>query len=217
MGRDRVRLVPIVGSRHQTYHVMTLSIGIDRFDYVAGSWLFWSEHHNGQFSDGYARLSRYQFNPGACFTGWQSLTEDAKEIYRAWCKKESEDCTYDSVRYRLEQAGWESDDPNGCLEHFLEIYGDDHIENTGLVNYEQSDFVNLDMCYTSHLIRFYNDNEADVLALVDEYCDAIGATSRLHALEGQTIEDPDDFAAALVNCAMTYLGQQLLAALENSD
>ena len=73
------------------------------------------------------------------------------------------------------------------------------------------------MPYTRDLIRFYDNNEADVLALVDEYCDAIGAISRLHALEGVTIEDPDDFAAALVNCGMTYLGQQLLAALENSD
>ena len=203
---------------NQAHHAtMTLSIGIDRFDYVSGSWLFWSEHHTGQFSEGYSRLSRYQFNPGACFTGWQSLTEDAKEVYRAWCKKESEDCTYDSVRYRLEQAGYDVENPDGCLDYFLDDYGDDHIENTGLVNYDRSDFINIDMCYTKDLIRFYNDNESDVLALVDEYCEAIGATSRLHALEGVTIEDPDDFAVALVNCAMTYLGGELLRALEDSE
>ena len=51
---------------------MSLAFEIDRFDYVSGSWLFWSENHTGQGSEGYARLSRYQFNPGACFTGWPS-------------------------------------------------------------------------------------------------------------------------------------------------
>ena len=202
-----------MASRHQTYPVMTLSIGIDRFDYVAGSWLFWSENHSGQASEGYARLSRYQFNPGACFSGWQSLTEEARNIYRAWCKRESVDCEYDTVRYILGEHGWDVENPDGCLEYFLDSYGDDNINETGLINYQQSDFVNLDMCYTHDLIRFYKDCSAAVLDLVDEYCEAIGATSRLHALEGQTIEDPDDLATALVNCGMTYLGGQLLSAL----
>jgi len=192
---------------------MTLSIGVDRFDYVAGSWLFWSENHTGQFSEGYERLSRYQFNPGACFTGWPSLSEAAREVYRAWCKRESVACEYDTVRYLLGEHGWDVENPDGCLDYFLYNYGDDNINETGLINYQQSDFVNLDMCYTRDLLDFFRDYSAEVLDLVDEYCEAIGATSRLHALEGQTIEDPDGFAAALVNAGMTYLGGQLLSAL----
>jgi len=192
---------------------MTLSIGIDRFDYVAGSWLFWSENHTGQSSEGYARLSRYQFNPGACFTGWKSLTEDAREIYRAWCTRENVQCEYDTVRYLLGQHGWDVEDPDNCLEYFLDRYGDDNINETGLINYQNSDFVNLDMCYTRDLVRFYEDYYDAILALVDEYCEAIGATSRLQALEGHSIEDPDDFATALVNTGMTYLAGQLLSAL----
>jgi hypothetical protein len=192
---------------------MTLAIPVDRFDYVAGSWLFWSENHSGQGSEGYARLSRYQFNPGACFTGWQSLSETARDVYRAWCERESVDCEYDTIKYVLGQHGWDVENPNGCLEYFLESYGDDNINESGLCNYDRSDFVNCDMPYTRDLINFYNDNSSDILDLVDEYCEAIGVTSRLEALEGQTIEDPDDLAAALVNCGMTYLAGQLASAV----
>ena len=191
----------------------TLTLDCDRFDYVAGSWLFWSEHHAGQFSDGYARLSRYQFNPGACFTGWESLSEAAQSVYRAWCERESVECEYDSLRYVLEQADWDLDD--ACTEYFLEHYKQADPSESGLCNYDRSDFVNCDMPYTRDLLRFYQQNEESVLHWVDQFCDACGYNSRLQALEGQTIEDPDDMATALVNCGMTYLGGELLRLCED--
>jgi hypothetical protein len=63
-------------------------------------------------------------------------------------------------------------------------------------------------------LNFYNQNEDSILYWADQYCDAIGANSRGHALEGQTIETPDDFASALVNLAMTYLASSILSTLQ---
>jgi hypothetical protein len=194
---------------------MSLSIPIDRFDYCEGTYQFWSEYHSGQSSKGYSILSRIlsKFSPSPCHKGWESMGEDARDVYRAWCKKEGQPCAYDQLRYLLEDKDYDSEDP--CVDYFLGHYGDETLEDTGLVNYNHSDFVNCDMPYTRDLINFYNQNEDSVLYWCDQYCEAIGATSRLEALEGQTIEDPDDFAAALVNCGMTYLGQSILSSLEN--
>jgi hypothetical protein len=190
----------------------TATLDCDRFDYVAGAWLFWSEHHSGQFSDGYARLSRYQFNPGASGGGWNSLSESAREVYRAWCERESVDCDYDSLRYVAEEAGYDLDD--GCVAWLVDHYKQADPSESGLCNYDRSDFVNCDMPYTRDLLRFYSNNEESVLHWVDQYCDACGFTSRLQAVEGATIEDPDDFATALVNCGMTYLAGELLRLCE---
>lgn len=195
---------------------MSLAISVDRFDYCEGTYQFWTEHHSGQSSPGYAILSRIlsRFDPGPCHKGWESMGEDARAVYRAWCKKEGEACAYDHLRHVIASSDvFDLEDP--CVEHLLETYGDYSLEDGGLKNYETSDFINLDMAYTRDLLRFYQANETSVLDWFDQYCDAIGASSRLHALEGQTIEDPDDFAVALVNCAMTYLAQSILSTLEN--
>lgn len=195
----------------------TLTLDCDRFDYVAGSWLFWTEHHSGMMSRGYQRLSFYdgtlRFNPGAAGGSWESLSESAREVYRAWAERESVDCEYDTLAYVAKEAGYDTDD--GCVAWLVERYKEADPSESGLCNYNHSDFVNCDLCYTRDLLRFYQDNEESVLHWVDEYCDACGLTSRLHAVEGATVEDPDDFATALVNCGMTYLAGQLLAACED--
>lgn len=200
---------------------MSLALQCDRFDYIEGAHLFWSEHHGGQFSDGYQRLSRYistfKYSPGPCHS-WASLSEMSRIVYRAWCNREGVRCDYDSVRYALEDAGYDVDNPSGPLDYFLDKYGCDNIANdvkdSGLCNYGHMDFVNNDMCYTRDLLAFYDENEEEILDLVDDYCDACGYTSKLHAFEGQDIETPDDFKMALVNCGMTYLGLTLLNVLE---
>ena len=106
-------------------------------------------------------------------------------------------------------AQW-TDNDNSAMAWLLERYEDDP---ESLWNYERSDFVNLDMAYTSDLLRFYNQHEKEVKVLFDCWCDAIGATSTLEALEGQTIEDPEDMMAAIVNVAMTYAAQELIREL----
>jgi len=181
---------------------------IDRLSYCEGTHLFWAEHHTGQDSRGYQILSRIstKYQPGPFYAGWESLDETARDVFRAWCAKESVPCQYDTIRYLLSDKV-DLDDP--CVDYLLDVYGSDTVENTGLINYEQSDFVNLDMCYTRDLIEFYNQNEADLLAWVDQACEAFGYTSRLQLLEGETIESPDDMATALVNAGMTYLAREL--------
>lgn len=186
---------------------------IDRFSYCSGTYLFWSENHCGQFSRGYEILSRIiqNFKPSIVNLAWDSLDDTAKEVFRAWCKKESVECEYDTIRYALSD-NFDSDDV--CVAYFLDKYGDEVVEDNSLCNYDRSDFVNLDMCYTQDLIEFYNRHKAEVLAWVDLACDCYGYNSRLHLLEGETIETPDDMAAALVNAGMTYLGRELLNSLE---
>ena len=191
-----------------------ISATFDRFDIVSAHHLFWSEYHSGMGSEGYAKLSkisRMRFDPGALFTGWKSLSDNAKDIYRNLCKRESEQCEYDSLKYLLEENDWDVDDD--CVQWFLDNYNDNRQD---LCNYETSDFVNLDMCYTKNLINFYNLNEQSVLSWCDQLCDAYGYNSRLQLLEGQTVEDPDDFATGLVNSAMTYLGCELYQLVENA-
>jgi hypothetical protein len=190
----------------------TLTLDCDRFDYIAGSWLFWSEHHSGQWSEGYSRLSRYQFEPGAAWRGWQSLSEASREVYRAWCEKQSVDCDYDSLAYVLKEAGWDTED--SCTEYLLDRYSHSDPNESGLCDYDRSDFVNLAMCYTRDLLRFYEQNSESVLHWCDQACEAYGYTSRLELLEGQTVEDPDGMATGLVNVGMTYLAGEMLRAAE---
>ena len=97
---------------------------------------------------------------------------------------------------------------DACVEWFVERYEDNFDD---LCNYETSDFVNLDMCYTYDLLKFYERNRDDVLYWVDDFCDCVGYTSRLQAVEGDFIEDPEDFSTALVNCAMSHLARTLFS------
>ena len=186
---------------------------VDRLSYCSGTYLFWSENHSGQDSRGYGILSKIseRYQPSPISKGWESLDDTAKDVYRAWCRKESTECEYDTVRYALSD-NFDSDD--ACVAYFLDHYGSETVEDSSLCNYNQSDFVNIDMCYTRDLIEFYNRNETEVLTWVDLACDGYGYNSRLHLLEGETIETPDDMAAALVNAGMTYLGRELLNSLE---
>lgn len=188
---------------------MSLALSVDRYDYVEGSYAFWAEHHQGQFSDGYARLSRLSqwFTPGPLWKGWESLSEEAQDVYRAWCRREGVACVPDLVQSAITEH---YDDEDPCVEYFISRYGDEEKDETALVNYDRSDFVNIDMPYTADLLRFYNNNEDSILYWADQACDAYGCNSRLQLVEGGTVETPDDFATALVNAAMTYLGRELL-------
>ena len=187
---------------------------LDRFDYCEGTYLFWSEHHTGQGSDGYARMSRiigtFKFSPGALF-GWDHFGDGAKDVYRMWCERECVDYDYDKLTYLLESADFDLED--ACVEYFVGRYNDDP---EALENYGRSDFVNCDMCYTRDLLRFYDQNESEIKGHFNEMCEAYGYTSTLDALQGDTIDDPDDMKAAMVNHAMTYLARQMLDAV-NSD
>jgi hypothetical protein len=111
-----------------------------------------------------------------------------------------------SLRGLLSAAGWRSEQ-NNCIDDIIERF-DDCPE--GLRDFDHSDWVNQCECYTYQLIQRWEQQREAVRALFDDYCEAIGATSTLEALEGQTIEDPEDMAAAMVNAAMTW-GARCLA------
>ena len=185
---------------------------IDRLSYCSGTYAFWADNHSGQSSRGYEILSKVskRYDPGPSYNGWDSLDEEAREVYRAWCRKESVECEYDTVKYALSDT-FDSEDP--CFDYFIDRYGSDTLKDTCLVNYYQSDFVNIDMMYTRDLIEFYDRNETELTAWVDKACEAYGYSSALQLLEGQTIETPGDMAAALVNSAMSYLAYELLSVL----
>lgn len=189
-----------------------ISATFDRFDIKEAHYLFWSEHHTGMFSEGYLKLckalSNYKPSP---LISWESMSDNAKDIYRNLCNRESVDCEYDSLKYLIED---EYDLDDECVSWFVDNYNDN---KQNLCNYQTSDFVNLDMCYTKDLIDFYNSNSDSILHWVDEACNAYGYNSRLQLLEGQTVEDPDDFATGLVNAAMTYLGNELYQLVESAE
>lgn len=104
------------------------------------------------------------------------------------------------------QTGWEAPN-NKAVADLISRYDD---EPDGLRNYETSDWVNLNECYTNDLLNRWGNQRDDIWALFEAYVEAIGATSTLEALEGETIEDPEDMAAAIVNRAMTWAALELL-------
>ena len=97
---------------------------------------------------------------------------------------------------------------NDCIDDIIERF-DDCPE--GLQDFDRSDWVNLCECYTHQLLNRWNKQEESVMALFNDYCDAIGATSTIHALEGEAdgFGDGDDMNAAIVNHAMTWAAHQL--------
>jgi hypothetical protein len=87
----------------------------------------------------------------------------------------------------------------------------------GLRDFYTSDWVNLCECYTYQLLRRWDQQQDAIRALFDDYCEAIGATSTLEALEGETIEDGDDLNAAIVNRAMSWAALELCRELWPDD
>ena len=80
-----------------------------------------------------------------------------------------------------------------------------------LREFYRSDWVNLAECYTRDLLRRWDQQSDDIRALFGDYCETIGATSALQALEGECdrFEDGDAMNAAIVNHAMTWAALEL--------
>ena len=114
-----------------------------------------------------------------------------------------------TLRDLLATAGsrWAASDwtapKNAAIDDIIERFDDCP---DALRDFYRSDWVNLAECYTRDLLRRWDQQGDDIRALFDDYCEAIGATSTLHALEGESdaFEDGDDMNAAIVNRAMTW-------------
>ena len=97
---------------------------------------------------------------------------------------------------------------NSCIADIIERYDD---SPEALLDFDRSDWVNMAECYTYQSLERWNQQEEDVMALFNEYCEAIGATSTIHALEGicDGFYDGDDMNCAIVNLAMTWGATEL--------
>ena len=100
---------------------------------------------------------------------------------------------------------------NESVSDLIERFDDDP---EALQNFETSDWVNLAECYTHDLLKRWENQRDSIWALFEAYCDVIGAKSTLEALEGETIEDPEDMAAAIVNRAMSWAALELLREID---
>lgn len=109
---------------------------------------------------------------------------------------------------RWVETGWDAP-KNRCIDDIIERFDD---EPTSLLDFQHSDWVNMCECYTYQALERWNKQERDITALWDDYCEAIGATSTIHALEGECdgFADGDDMNAAIVNHAMTWGANELL-------
>ena len=86
----------------------------------------------------------------------------------------------------------------------------------GLADFHQSDWLNLCECYNYQLLERWETQRDDIVEMFEEFKQAFGYSSTLEALENCIVEDPEDMATAMVNCAMTYAAQTLHEALEDS-
>ena len=101
---------------------------------------------------------------------------------------------------------------NDCIDDIIERF-DDCPE--ALIDFDRSDWVNQCEPYTYDLLKRWNHHEDDIKALWDAYCEAIGASSTMQALEGvcDGFEDGDDLNVAIVNLAMTWGALELLRSI----
>jgi hypothetical protein len=105
------------------------------------------------------------------------------------------------------ETGWDAPS-NSCIADIIERY-DDCPE--ALLDFDRSDWVNMAECYTYQSLERWDQQEKDVMALFNEYCGAIGASSSAEALS-HLIDgfcDGDDMNCAIVNQAMTWGATEL--------
>jgi hypothetical protein len=113
------------------------------------------------------------------------------------------------------ETGWEAPQSE-AIDDIIDRF-DDCPE--GLRDFYQSDWVNLCECYTYQLLQRWERQTEAIRSLFNDYCEAIGASSTLHALEGEcdAFEDGDDLNAAIVNHAMTWGALELCRELWPND
>ena len=102
---------------------------------------------------------------------------------------------------------------NSCFFDVIERFEDCP---EGLVDFNQSDWMNLCEPYNYQLLDRWETKRDDILEMFEEFKFAHGYSSTLEALEDSLIEEPADMAIQMVNLAMTYAAQVLHEALQDS-
>ena len=85
-----------------------------------------------------------------------------------------------------------------------------------LIDFAQSDWMNLAEPYNYQLLSRWESHRDDIVEMFEEFKTAYGYGSTLEAVEDCIIEDPEDLAVAMTNAAMTYAGQTLAGIVEDS-
>ena len=120
-----------------------------------------------------------------------------------------------TLRQLLADAGspyvataWDERIDNPCIDDIIERFDE---SPEALQDFCRSDWVNLAEPYTADLLRRWDQQTDGIRALWEQWCDAIGATSTAHALEGEidSVEDGADLNALIVNHAMTWAALEL--------
>jgi len=100
---------------------------------------------------------------------------------------------------------------NNCFKAVIARYEERPEE---LEDFNQSDWMNLCEPYNYQLWDRWQEDRDDILLMFEEFKFACGYDSTLEALENSLIEDPEDMAIAITNCAMTYAAQVIWNILE---
>jgi len=101
---------------------------------------------------------------------------------------------------------------NSCFRTVVERFED---SPEGLKDFYQSDWLNMCEPYNYQLLERWEQNRDAVVELFEEFKQAHCYSSTLEAVEDSLIEDPEDLATAMVNCAMTYAAQTLYDVIQD--
>ena len=103
---------------------------------------------------------------------------------------------------------------NSCFRDVVDRFEDCP---EGLADFYQSDWLNMCEPYNYQLLDRWQQNRDDIVEMFEEFKDAFGYASTLEALQNELIEDPEDLAVQMVNCAMTYAAQTLADVVQEVD
>ena len=85
----------------------------------------------------------------------------------------------------------------------------------GLVDFQQSDWLNMCEPYNYQLLERWEQNRDAIIELFEEFKQANCYGSTLEAVEDSIIEDPGDLAIAMTNKAMTYAANVLYDVIQD--
>ena len=101
---------------------------------------------------------------------------------------------------------------NSCFRIVVERFEDCP---EGLVDFQQSDWLNMCEPYNYQLLDRWEQNRDAIIELFEEFKQANCYGSTLEAVEDSIIEDPGDLAIAMTNKAMTYAANVLYDVIQD--
>ena len=101
---------------------------------------------------------------------------------------------------------------NSCFFDVIERFEDCP---EGLVDFNQSDWMNLCEPYNYQLLDRWEQNRDAIIELFEEFKQANCYGSTLEAVEDSIVDSPEDLAIAITNASMTYAAQVLYDVIQD--